>query len=228
MIKSLPTIKRKNYSHQAYDIIEMAIMRGDLKLGEKLGEERIAQMLNISRAPVRESFRILEKYGLVVIKPNNGVWVISPNVKDIEEVYDIRALNQPYALELCFENSREETVRKLEFQIAYLMELLDRDTDIYELILQELMFDEIIFSNCGNKKLIEIWALLVPIIKIGFFNNPYLKDKNNIVNNRSHKEILSAFKEGQIDLAKNLLVYHILESKKMICETFNKGNKGDE
>ena len=108
MNKPLPFVKRKNYAQQARDIIEMGIMRGEFKLGEKLVEEKIAQQLNISRVPVREALRALEKYGLVVIKPNSGTWIISPSARDIEEIYDIRAVIQPYAMELCYENSRQK------------------------------------------------------------------------------------------------------------------------
>ncbi|MEL7656612.1 MAG: GntR family transcriptional regulator [Anaerolineaceae bacterium] len=226
MNTNLPSVKRENCSQQARDIIEMAIMRGELKLGEKLVEEKIAQQLNISRVPVREAFRTLEKYGLVVIKPNNGVWVISPDVNDMEEVYDIRALNQPYALELCFRNSPEKTVRELELQIADFKKLLDHHGDIYDLINQDFKFDEIVFSNCGNKKLIEIWAILVPLLKIGFFYNPYFKEVDSVENNRSHEDIILAFQKGQIEEAKKLLIDHIMQSKQLICESFRKGGKG--
>lgn len=226
MINNLPSIKRRNYSQQARDIIETAIMRGEFELGEKLVEEKIAQLLNISRVPVREAFRALEKYGLVVIKPNNGVWVISPDVKDIAEVFDIRALNQPYALELCFENAPEKTVLELGRQIEVFKTLLNQHNDIYELINQDFKFDEIIFLNCGNKKLKEIWALLVPLLKIGFFRNPYFKEIDSIKNNCSHEDIVLALQKGQIEEAKKLLIDHIMESKKLICESFEKGGNG--
>lgn len=222
MTNNLPTIRRKNYAQQARDIIETAIMRGDFALGEKLAEENIARQLNISRVPVREALRALEKYGLVEVKPGNGVWVISPDAKDIEEVFDIRALNEPYALELCFKNSPEKTILELERQIADFESLLEQHGGRYDLINQDLEFDEIIFLQCGNNKLIELWSILAPIIKIGFFHNPYFKEKNSVVNNRSHREIVTAFKKGKIDTAKNLLIDHILKSKKLICESFKK------
>ncbi|MGV8026139.1 MAG: GntR family transcriptional regulator [Anaerolineaceae bacterium] len=228
MNTNLPSVKRENCSQQARDIIEMAIMRGELKLGEKLVEEKIAQQLNISRGPVREAFRTLEKYGLVVIKPNNGVWVISPDVKDMEELYDIRALNQPYALELCFRNSPEKTVSELQLQSANFKRLLDYHGDIYDLVNQDFKFDEIVFSNCGNKKLIEIWAILVPLLKISFFYNPYFKEVDSVENNRAHEDIILAFKKGRIEEAKKLLIDHILQSKQSIRESFRKGEKGKE
>ncbi|NMC46045.1 MAG: GntR family transcriptional regulator [Chloroflexi bacterium] len=223
MNNKLPTIKRKNYSQQAFDIISTAIMRGEFKLGEKLVEERVAQQLNISRVPVREAFHDLEKFGLVVMKPNNGAWVISPSVDDIAEVFDIRALNQPYALALCYQTARQKTIRELEQQAAVFNEMLAGHADIYDLVNQDFKFDEIIFSNCGNKKLKEIWALLVPILKIGFFHNPYFKEINSFENSYSHEDIIRAFKDARIEDAKKLLIDHIHSSKKLICESFTKG-----
>lgn len=224
----LPSIRRENCSQQARDIIEMAIMRGEFKLGEKLVEEKIAQQLNISRVPVREALRALEKYGLVVIKPNSGAWVISPSLNDIEEVFDIRALIQPYALELCFRNSPQKTVSDLEQQIADFKELLNQNVDICDLISHQFKFDEIIFLNCGNKKLIEIWATLVPMLKIGFFNNPYFNEFDNVKDDRSHEEIVFAFKNGQIEDIKEKLIDHIVQAKLLICGSFKKGDKGKE
>lgn len=226
MIKNnLPTIKRKNYTQQARDIIETAIMRGDFKLGEKLVEESIAQQLNISRVPVREALRALEKYGLVVIKPNSGVRVISLDVKDIEEIYDIRILNETYALELCYRNSLEKTLRELERQIVEFKEIFDENDDIYDLINKDFEFDNIVFSNCGNSKLREIWLVLSPVIKIGFFHNPYYYDASSILDFYSHEEIIMNLHNGKIEDAKKILIDHIELSKQLICESFKKGEK---
>ncbi len=223
MDNKLPTIKRKNYSQQAFDIISTAILRGEFKLGEKLVEEKIAQQLNISRVPVREAFHDLEKFGLVFMKPNNGAWVISPSVKDIAEVFDIRAVNQPYALELCYQNARQKTIDELEQQVKVFEEMLVQHADLYDLVYQDFKFDEIIFSNCGNKKLKEIWALLIPISMIGFFHNPYFKEIGSFKNRYSHEDIIRAFKDERIEDAKKLLIGHIYSSKELICGSFKKG-----
>ena len=219
----MPFVKRENYAQQARDIIEMGIMRGEFKLGEKLVEEKIAQQLNISRVPVREALRVLEKYGLVVVKPNSGTWVISPSAKDIEEVYDIRSLIQPYALELCFKNSPQKTTEDLERQILDFKELLQLKSNLSDLINQQFLFDEIMFLNCGNKKLIEMWEIIVPLLKIGFFHNPYFDEFDNVMNDRQHIEIVLAFKNGRIEEAKKILKDHIDQAKVLICESFGKG-----
>src|SRR5262245_3364669 len=64
---SLPTLVQKE--------LERMILAGDLPAGSKLSEATIAELLGVSRGPVREAFRALEESGLVRLEKNRGVFV---------------------------------------------------------------------------------------------------------------------------------------------------------
>ena len=55
--------------NRVYLILEEAILQGKIKQGERLIEEELAGALGISRAPIREALRMMQKDGLVVISP---------------------------------------------------------------------------------------------------------------------------------------------------------------
>ncbi len=77
----LNPINNKRVSELVSDEIKKAIFSGSLKPGEKLPPEReLSQQLNVGRAVVRESLRILEVSGLVYIKrgTNGGTFVKEP------------------------------------------------------------------------------------------------------------------------------------------------------
>jgi DNA-binding GntR family transcriptional regulator len=72
------------------------IIRSELKAGEKIQEERLAEELGVSRSPVREALRILEKDRLVEVVPRHGARVTEMSATFIESLFDI--LGELYAL----------------------------------------------------------------------------------------------------------------------------------
>lgn len=68
-----------------------AILKGRLKPGERIKEIPISQELSISRGPIRDALRLLERDGLVQIFPNRGAVVPEISASDVLEVYALRA-----------------------------------------------------------------------------------------------------------------------------------------
>src|SRR6202166_1403634 len=71
--------------------LERMIIRGELQAGDRINESELAQMLNISRGPIREACRSLEKSNLVRVVTNRGVFVREMSVAQAAEIYDVRA-----------------------------------------------------------------------------------------------------------------------------------------
>lgn len=81
----------RSLSQEAYDHIKRLILSGTFKEGEKIPEERIAQILKVSRTPIREALRQLGQYGLVVIKPRSYAKVASVSREEAAQVAQVRA-----------------------------------------------------------------------------------------------------------------------------------------
>ena len=75
-----------------FNTLRQAILRGELKPGERLMEIQLANKLGVSRTPIREAIRKLELEGLVSIIPNKGAYVTGITRKDVEDIYAIRSL----------------------------------------------------------------------------------------------------------------------------------------
>ncbi|MBN6188818.1 GntR family transcriptional regulator [Aneurinibacillus sp. BA2021] len=73
-------------------ILRKAIFKGELKPGEVLSQEEIANRLGISRMPVREAFQMLERDGLLMLQNRRGAVVRELTREDIQEHYELRAL----------------------------------------------------------------------------------------------------------------------------------------
>jgi len=78
------------------DELERMILLGEIAGGERLNEARLAEQLGVSRGPVREAARSLEREGLVHAVANEGVYVRTLSVKDGLELYDLRAMIAGY------------------------------------------------------------------------------------------------------------------------------------
>src|SRR5689334_23783627 len=79
------------------DLLEEAILEGELKPGERLRAEALAQRFGTSRTPIREALLQLEGQGLVEVEPNRGAVVRSFDRDDVLDLYEIRALIEPHA-----------------------------------------------------------------------------------------------------------------------------------
>ncbi len=70
--------------------LEEEIIVGRLKSEERLTEETVADRYGVSRSPVREALRLLERDGLVIREARRGIWVAPMSQKDFDEVYTAR------------------------------------------------------------------------------------------------------------------------------------------
>lgn len=90
------------------------IMDGTLKMGEKLNTEELARQLKVSRMPIREALRSLEKKGLAESIPYVGTKLITLNQEDILQIYLMRRMLEPLvAAESCVKTT-EQNIKELE------------------------------------------------------------------------------------------------------------------
>jgi DNA-binding GntR family transcriptional regulator len=80
-----------------------AIVEGVLSPGSRLSEVQVAKQLDVSRTPMREAFSQLEREGLVTIVPRVGAFVRSVTLRDVEEIYTVRAALECLAVQLASE-----------------------------------------------------------------------------------------------------------------------------
>ena len=71
-----------------FNTLRQAILRGELKPGERLMEIQLANKLGVSRTPIREAIRKLELEGLVLMIPRKGAEVAEITEKNLRDVLD--------------------------------------------------------------------------------------------------------------------------------------------
>src|SRR5215471_17531276 len=97
--------------------LERMILAGDLPAGGKLTEASVAELLGVSRGPVREAFRALEASGLVRFEKNRGVFVRQPTVAEADEIYEVRAALDEFVGRRVAQRSTADDVRDLRGRV---------------------------------------------------------------------------------------------------------------
>lgn len=155
-----------------FDYLKNAIMSGDLKPGERLMEIAIAQQLGVSRTPVREAIRKLEKEQFIEMIPRKGAYVSSTSIKDMLDVLEVRRLLEGFATELAAERMTDEKLKELYQTHKFFLKALE-DNDTEAMITYDNDFHERIFEASDNLKLIEMTKALseqVQRYRLSYFN----------------------------------------------------------
>ena len=96
----------------AYEQLKHAIITGQLPAGSRIVETAYAEQLHISRTPLREALRKLERDGLVEYVLHRGVVVRAFTIQDIDEIFTIRNAMMMLILPSVIENVTPEALEK--------------------------------------------------------------------------------------------------------------------
>jgi DNA-binding GntR family transcriptional regulator len=114
-------------NEQVYEAIETAIVRCELGPGTVLGDRQLAEVLGVSRTPVRDALHRLESSGLVERRGRMGWMVSTFALQDVRELFELRRIFEPLGLERLSETWEEAVVRELSHSFEKFPERLTRD-----------------------------------------------------------------------------------------------------
>ena len=137
-----------------FQTLRTAILKGDLKPGERLMELQLASKLGVSRTPIREAIRMLEQEGLARTIPRKGAEVAGMTEKDMEDVLQIRCVLEELAARLSCQNITDEEMRELKIAMVAFEEKT-REGNVVELAKADVTFHDIIYRAADNPKLLD-------------------------------------------------------------------------
>ncbi|UCF90325.1 MAG: GntR family transcriptional regulator [Desulfobacterales bacterium] len=150
-----PTVLVENIS----EILTDAIVKGVFKGGDQLVEAELRQQFGVSRSPIRESFRILEKKGLVEILPRRGAFVKKITARDIEEHFPVRSTLEGLAAREAYSKMSQQDIDNLS-RILENMKHAAAASDGKEYLTQHMQFHEAFIAASDNELLINLLKTL--------------------------------------------------------------------
>ena len=172
------------------------ILTGSLKGGDQLLEDQLKNEFGISRTPLREAFRILEKEGLVEILPRKGTFVKRIGRQDIEENFPVRAILEGLAARLAYTNYTQQDIHEMEDIFDHMKEAVQRK-DFIDYLKHHITFHEIFINASGNETLIALLHnLRMHRLWHRYTHHYYKEDFRNSL--KVHRQIIDSFKEKKV------------------------------
>ena len=175
------------------------IMDGKLKMGEKLNTEELARQLGVSRMPIREALKSLEKMGLAESIPYVGVKLVSLEQEDVLQIYLMRQLLEPLAAGEACKKITEEQIHELEEIHKEYVPIVEADEiDAKKLYLQNRKFHFAIYSISEMDRVCAMIESLWDTLS--FFKLIYGRD---VIKNTNGAKNMIAEHRGYIDALKD-------------------------
>jgi DNA-binding GntR family transcriptional regulator len=159
-MKSLGLIQQSSLVQLAADSLRKLIISGEFIAGERLVEERLTERLGISRPPLREALRLLQREGLIVALPRRGVRVAVVTKQDAWEIATLRAALERTAIELAIPVRSDGDLDGCRAHLAE-MEMAAERQDRALLIEASFQFHLSIIALAGHRRLVEMYQSLV-------------------------------------------------------------------
>jgi DNA-binding GntR family transcriptional regulator len=194
------------------DDLRVGIVSGQFAPGEKVNESQLSSDLGISRGPLREALRILEKERLVVHIPRRGTFITETSLDDFTEIYQVREMIESYAIDIL----KESGIKELPLVTSALHEALGQSAPTPDSTPEERLafirgnagFHIKLVESTGNSRLIQYYASISN--NIARYTSKYTDLRlMSASQEKEHREILEAINKGSYSKAKNCLLKHI-------------------
>jgi DNA-binding GntR family transcriptional regulator len=199
------------------DELERLILTGEAKAGERLNEAALAARLGVSRGPVREAARALERDGLVTSVVNQGFFVRQLSAEDAAELYELRAMLVGYVCGKLAGEATEALKDELNDLIARMQAAADAgDADAYYEI--NLTFHDRIMEMAGRRRAAELYRSLVKEAHL-FRRRSLMSPAAMQASNAEHRRIIDAIAAGDAAAARAAAEEHHLNGKRRWLDT---------
>ncbi|MCI5885237.1 MAG: GntR family transcriptional regulator [Clostridiales bacterium] len=197
-----------------YEELKAQILKGDIKPGTRMMEVELAEVLGVSRTPVREAIRKLEKEGLVKIEPRRGAYASELSVKDMVDILEVRQSMEGLAAYYCAQRINDEQKEQLRDYALAFNEAVEEG--VYEdMISYDTKFHHLIVECCDNDILVHMVEQLQELV-LRFRYLYYSDFKRAEQMPAEHHEIFEAVASGDAERAREAAALHINRLKDMV------------
>ena len=210
-----------------FNTLRQAILKGELKPGERLMEIQLANKLGVSRTPVREAIRKLELEGLVLMIPRKGAEVAEITRQDMEDVLEVRTALEELAVKDACDHITDAQLSELKKASNEFKKALLEGKDLVTCADADMHFHDVILSATNNRRLIQMLNNLSE--QMYRYRMEYLKDE------RTHKTLIEehdairrALKKHDKVKAGAAIRVHIDNQKRSILESLTEKEEDEE
>jgi DNA-binding GntR family transcriptional regulator len=204
----------------AYQAIKDLILTNRLKPGEAVPKDRLIRELKLSRTPLREAMLRLEKEGFVTVRPRMGTFVSQLDLRQIQEMYQVRRALEGLAGRLAAGRVERAKLERVETDLR--RQRVEGRIDCAALSESGQGLHRLIVESCGNKLL----AAMIQSLQDHFrrFRALSLEIPEKVLaSHREHLAIAAALREGDGTRAQKLVEEHFEHAGRSLVESLLQG-----
>jgi DNA-binding GntR family transcriptional regulator len=206
--------KKTSLMERAYKEIKEWIIRYDFKPGTHLRIARLSSELKMSQTPIREALSKLERESLVYRHSKQGYVVRSMDLKEVEDIYDVRIALEVMAAEEAATRMAKADRKKLSHILDEVTGLIKKG-DKRQILGPQQDFHVMIMEASGNRLLSEIGKNILE--RIWMIQNVNILTSNHLIDaHPQHVEIYKALEEADPQKASALMKKHLQSAKKFV------------
>lgn len=208
-----PLRRAQSLHEQTYQAIRAAILSGELAAGDRLIETQLAETLQVSRTPIREALRQLQRENLVAAEDHGGLRVALLSTHDAIHLYNCRiALEQESVAQAC----QQATIAQLE-QIELAVQQAEAAIASpaftpHQLLHLDYQFHRLLAESAGNPWLMTLLDQVFD--KMALLRLRTLQHNPQVLEIRSeHRRIYEAVVDRDAEAAIHAIKTHLIASK---------------
>lgn len=215
MVLSTKTVSRSKSLHeQTYKALRESILNGELAAGDRLIETQIAEQLQVSRTPIREAIRQLQREDLITADELGWLRVTTVSPSEAMHLYDCRMALETLAVTSACQNATDSQLKKLKSLVAQVEKLFKQQDNPSNSQLLELdyQFHRTIAQCSGNNYLVflldQIFAKMALLRVQTTRHNPRVLEIRT-----EHQRLMEAITSRNIEVATQAIQSHLMASK---------------
>ncbi len=205
-------------------------MSGELAPGDRLVETQLAEQLQVSRTPIREAIRQLQREELVTADSNGGLRVTTISTTDAAQLYDCRMALEQLAVVGACEKASALQLKKLKHYVASAQKLAkskSSNLNSFQFLDLDYQFHHLIAESSGNKWLVSLLEQIfnkMTLLRIQTtrYNPEVLEIRNE------HEQIYEAIAQRNIEAATQAIQNHLSASKARVVQEIQKFQQSPE
>ncbi|MGR3755900.1 MAG: GntR family transcriptional regulator [Tranquillimonas sp.] len=199
------------------DELERLILAGEFSAGTRLSEQALAERMGVSRGPIREAARLLEREGLVRAVTNQGVFVRHLSTEEALELYELRAVIAGHACASLARTLRPAQAAELTSYLEAMEDCIARGDEGRYFTLN-IEFHDAMISMSGKSRTVELYKGLGKEVRL--LRRRVLTGQASMrLSNDEHRRIVAALAAGDSARAGAEANEHHMNARQRVLKT---------
>jgi len=198
-----------------YSSLRDLIVSNALPAGQKLVDRDLAELLEVSRTPIRETLGRLAMTGLVEKRPRRGYYVSKFSADEVKDLYEFRKMLEIHSVRLAAQNAQPSHLAEFDRILSELSKLSSGSSGHAKAVELDMKIHELIARASGNTSLHQ--AIQIVLHKVMCFISVEIADQRSLAAaHRQHQSLFHFIKEKDVEGAAELIRMHVDTAKESL------------